>query len=429
MDSGQVATCMRGPGMSPALMASRSDTSTSSLPPTSRQLVKPASSVARTLLTPVMALRAAGLFICAMRSRPTRPERCVWQSIRPGSSVASPRSVTASPDGALDSTDSTESPETTTHTGPRTTPAFTSTKCAARTAKRSAWAGEAAASSKSAAAAAAMGSERISSSGADGGLLQDVLQRGHDAQHFLQLASFRDPGRLVAWQDLEQALLGAPQRADARARLLRELGRGFAGAGRCLGEHRGLEVVEFREQVRGPGAVAAARERHARIHQLAHVLARGADLLGLVRARHQRGADREPRRARVALVRVRTLVGDLEREQLDARGVDPVPGEETPHRALVGGELVLRRRQLHARGDDAHRPQRDVGLHRALGHALYRDRTIGEPEALHAGADGGAGEHDSEREDQDVDQRTLRHREALDPWREFRALNAQGRRG
>src|SRR6185369_9549905 len=259
MDSAQVATCMRGPGISPALMASRNATSTSSPPPTSRQVVKPASIVARTLLTPVIAACAAELFICSMGERPTRDERWVWQSIRPGSSVASPRSVTARPAGALASTDSTVSPDTTTHTGPRTSPAFTSTKRAARTAKRSAAeAMEAVAASRASAATdAKRGSGRMVSPGMRE-LLQHVFQCGHDAQYFLQLAALGDPRRLVARQDLEQPLRRALQCAHVRARALRELGRGVARVARRLGEHRGLQVVQLGEQVRGPGAVARA---------------------------------------------------------------------------------------------------------------------------------------------------------------------------
>ena len=57
---------------------------------------------------------------------------CVWQSMSPGSSVAFPSSIASSvPPGALVRTDSIVSPEITTHTGPFSTPAFTSTQCAA----------------------------------------------------------------------------------------------------------------------------------------------------------------------------------------------------------------------------------------------------------------------------------------------------------
>src|SRR5207249_683353 len=96
----------------------------------------PANSVLRQLFTPAIAARAAVLLKRSVGGRPTRDERWVWQSIRPGSSVALPSSTTLRSPGALARTDSMVSPEITTHTGPRAAAARPSTKCAACTAKR-----------------------------------------------------------------------------------------------------------------------------------------------------------------------------------------------------------------------------------------------------------------------------------------------------
>jgi len=136
MLSAQVATSMRGPSISPALIASRSPTSTSSPPPTSRQVVKPARIVLRQLTTPAIAARAALLFMRSAGGRPTRDERWVWQSINPGSRVTSPRSITSRSAGAPVRTASMVSAETTTHTGPRAAAERPSIRCAAWIAKR-----------------------------------------------------------------------------------------------------------------------------------------------------------------------------------------------------------------------------------------------------------------------------------------------------
>src|ERR1700733_3519342 len=96
------ATNMRGPMMSPRLMASRKATSFSArYTPTSRTVVNPASSVTRAFGTDSRTTREALFVNCEMGSPPPRapPARCVWQSIKPGSTVIFERSMTAAPEG------------------------------------------------------------------------------------------------------------------------------------------------------------------------------------------------------------------------------------------------------------------------------------------------------------------------------------------
>ena len=95
---------MRGPMIFPLRMALRSPTSMKSLEPTSRTVVKPASSV-RLAYTLASSARSAIGFLRASRvsrfqSPLASPERCVWASMRPGNSVASPRSITSAPAGS-----------------------------------------------------------------------------------------------------------------------------------------------------------------------------------------------------------------------------------------------------------------------------------------------------------------------------------------
>ena len=59
-----------------------------------------------------------------------------------------------------------------------------------------------------------------------------------------------EPGRLVAREDLEDALARAADPAERRAAVPRELLGALAGPGGGGGDHRGLERVEAREEER-----------------------------------------------------------------------------------------------------------------------------------------------------------------------------------
>jgi hypothetical protein len=132
MDSDQVATCMRGPGILAGLDRV-TQRHVHQLVPADVAAGREAGLERRAHIvsTPTMALRAAGLLRPAMRSMPTRADRCVCVSMESGSSVASPRSRTATSAGALDWMDSIVSPETTNpDRAAHQTGARVSTRCA-----------------------------------------------------------------------------------------------------------------------------------------------------------------------------------------------------------------------------------------------------------------------------------------------------------
>lgn len=89
-------TNILGPGMIPALMRSRSARATEPGDPTLRTVVNPASTVFFALATPSMAAWASDSCMRRrMRSSPWRisPVRWVWQSMRPGRTKESERSM------------------------------------------------------------------------------------------------------------------------------------------------------------------------------------------------------------------------------------------------------------------------------------------------------------------------------------------------
>ncbi len=99
---GPLAT-MRGPTRNPSLMASRRSTARKGRDPTSRTVVKPASSVVRAFFTAGKraVIRRVLEFVDVVE--PVSPSsKCVWQSIRPGRTVASDRSTVVAPSGIED---------------------------------------------------------------------------------------------------------------------------------------------------------------------------------------------------------------------------------------------------------------------------------------------------------------------------------------
>ena len=79
------AHCIRGPGVQPRSIASRSATSTKAQNvPTSRTVVNPARSVSRALRTPLIASWAGVTSIAGIPAYSISPTRWAWQSISPG---------------------------------------------------------------------------------------------------------------------------------------------------------------------------------------------------------------------------------------------------------------------------------------------------------------------------------------------------------
>ena len=103
-----------------------------SLEPTSRTVVKPAISVRRAYSVAMIACSGMGFFSqsswSCFQSRLDSKLRWVWASIRPGSSVASPRSSTRAPAGtcALEPAATMRPSDTTTTPGVTTASAFPS---------------------------------------------------------------------------------------------------------------------------------------------------------------------------------------------------------------------------------------------------------------------------------------------------------------
>ena len=92
---------MRGPGIMPASIAFISETSAKPGAPTSRTVVKPASSVRRALRAPRKAASAGSSRTGRVTQSPSMSYvRCVCASIRPGRTVTSPRSMACAPAGA-----------------------------------------------------------------------------------------------------------------------------------------------------------------------------------------------------------------------------------------------------------------------------------------------------------------------------------------
>ena len=118
-------------------MASRRSTSTyGHVGPMSRQVVKPAFSVTSAFAAPHNASCPGVVFTSASsQCTPRAPVRCVCRSIRPGSSVAAPRSMTRAPDGtgSVRPTATMRSPSMRTIAGSSGVPPFPSTSRAART--------------------------------------------------------------------------------------------------------------------------------------------------------------------------------------------------------------------------------------------------------------------------------------------------------
>src|SRR6267143_629575 len=139
-------TNMRGPGTAPLSMALRNPRSRKSAEPRSRTVVNPASSVRRAYSAAYCACSAGQRRRISIVSRyqlgPASKERWVWASIRPGSKVTSPRSITCAPAGGAPPTREMRLPSTTTSAGCTTAPvrasniraAFSATGLAARTA-------------------------------------------------------------------------------------------------------------------------------------------------------------------------------------------------------------------------------------------------------------------------------------------------------
>ncbi len=92
------AHCIRGPGVQPRSIASRSATSTKAQNvPTSRTVVNPARRVSRALRTPLIASCAGLTSIAGIPAYSISPTRWAWQSMSPGTtqspSTASGRGV------------------------------------------------------------------------------------------------------------------------------------------------------------------------------------------------------------------------------------------------------------------------------------------------------------------------------------------------
>src|SRR5688572_454183 len=96
---------------------------------------------------------------------------------------------------------------------------------------------------------------------AAGGALaaQEVLDGGDDADDLRDLALLRDPRRLVAGEDLEHPLVGAPDPPELAARVLREPLRRLAGPRGRLGDHRRLQLVVAGEDEGRSASLAHAR--------------------------------------------------------------------------------------------------------------------------------------------------------------------------
>ena len=127
---------IHGPSISPLSTDFISETSTQSLEPTSRTVVKPASSVTRALCAPCSAASASVSCTGRLTQSPSIASvKCVCMSIRPGTSVRSPRSITCAPSGTgspLLPTDVIARPVTTICGCATSLPARTSSICAAR---------------------------------------------------------------------------------------------------------------------------------------------------------------------------------------------------------------------------------------------------------------------------------------------------------
>ena len=91
---------IRGPGISPLLMASRRATSTYPSDPASRTVVNPASRVFFAFIVPYIA-PCAGVSFSAARSPPSLSMEVRWvcASMKPGRSVCPDRSITRLPAG------------------------------------------------------------------------------------------------------------------------------------------------------------------------------------------------------------------------------------------------------------------------------------------------------------------------------------------
>jgi hypothetical protein len=126
-----------------------------------------------------------------------------------------------------------------------------------------------------------------------------------------------------------------------------------------------------------PAVLAAARREHdTRVHQLADLLRRTEHDLGLSRAHHDRLGDDVTARGAALAVLIREQIGHLELAQLGLLLRDAVAREEIVHRRRVGGDALLRASEIVVGGREAQRPERDVGLHVALGDAFHRDVAV-----------------------------------------------------
>ena len=98
-------TSILGPAIFPLAIALRRPTSIESREPTSRTVVNPAISVTRAFTLASRACSATVFCnlssVACFQSSEYMPVRCVCASMNPGSSVASPRSITSAPAGTL----------------------------------------------------------------------------------------------------------------------------------------------------------------------------------------------------------------------------------------------------------------------------------------------------------------------------------------
>src|SRR5689334_9753049 len=71
-----------------------------------------------------------------------------------------------------------------------------------------------------------------------------VVDRRHHAYDLVDLARLADAFGLVAWQDLEDALIRLTDPGEVAVRVVRELFGRLTGTRRRVGDHRRLELVQ-----------------------------------------------------------------------------------------------------------------------------------------------------------------------------------------